>query len=132
MPAESLFQDGSILPIRIYIMYSYEFIESKEQGKSALIFKDGPYQSVIWTFLNGRVILKNPDGTPLDLENTEEIPIDFKYEVLYNPKELDLKTIEFKNAIGDVFMDILQNSIDGEQYRLVDENRNDNSEEFNT
>ena len=52
--------------------------------------------------------------------------------MLYNPKELDLKTIEFKNAIGDVFMDILQNSIDGEQYRLVDENRNDNSEELNT
>jgi len=113
-------------------MYDYEFIESKEQGKSALIFKDGPYQSVIWTFLKGRVILKNPDGSPLDLESVESIPIDFKFEVLYNPNELDLKTIEFKNAIGDVFMDILQGSIESEQYRLVDENRNDNSEELNT
>jgi len=82
--------------------------------------------------LKGRVILKNPDGSPLDLESVESIPIDFKFEVLYNPNELDLKTIEFKNAIGDVFMDILQGSIESEQYRLVDENRNDNSEELNT
>ena len=48
--------------------------------------------------------------------------------MLYNPDDKDVLTLDFKNAIGDIFMEILQDSIQHDSYRLEDENRNDNTE----
>ena len=118
------------LLIRIYIMYRFDWIENKETKESALIIQEGPYENVIFIFKDGRIILKDENGEPLDLESVEEIPIDFKYEVLYNPNEVDVLTSDFKNALGDIFMTVLQESVQNENYNLVnDENRNDNTEQ---
>ncbi len=111
-------------------MYRFDWIENKETKESALIIQEGPYENVIFIFKDGRIILKDENGKPLDLENVEEIPIDFKYEVLYNPNEVDVLTSDFKNALGDIFMTVLQESVQNENYNLVnDENRNDNTEQ---
>ena len=127
---ESRYLVRSILPIRIYIMYRFDWIENKETKESALIIQEGPYENVIFIFKDGRIILKDENGEPLDLESVEEIPIDFKYEVLYNPNEVDVLTSDFKNALGDIFMTVLQESVQNENYNLVnDENRNDNTEQ---
>ena len=113
-------------------MYNYDWIENKETNERALKFKEGPYEDIIFIYKDSRVILKNEDGSPLDLESAEEIPIDFKYEVLYNPNDKDVMTNDFKNALGDIFMNMLQESIQQDSYRLVDENRNDNTEQSDT
>ena len=113
-------------------MYNYDWIENKETNERALKFKEGPYEDIIFIYKDSRVILKNEDGSPLDLEAAEEIPIDFKYEVLYNPNDKDVMTNDFKNALGDIFMNMLQESIQQDSYRLVDENRNDNTEQSDT
>jgi len=109
-------------------MLNYDWRVNKETGENAIVILEGPYKDIIFTFKESKVILKNEDGSPLDLEDAESIPIDFKYEVLYNPDDKDVLTLDFKNAIGDIFMEILQDSIQHDSYRLEDENRNDNTE----
>ena len=110
-------------------MYNYDWIENKETNESALKFKEGPYEDIIFIFKDSKVILKNEDGSPLDLETAEEIPIDFQYEVLYNPEDRDVLTLDFKNAIGDIFMEILYDSVKNDSYRLTDEDRNDDTKQ---
>jgi len=110
-------------------MYNYDWRVNKETGENGIVLLEGPYKDVIFTFKKSKVILKNEDGSPLDLESAEEIPIDFQYEVLYNPEDKDVLTLDFKNAIGDIFMEILYDSIKNDSYRLTDEDRNDNTEQ---
>ena len=110
-------------------MYNYDWRVNKETGENAIVLLEGPYKDIIFTFKKSKVILKNEDGSPLDLESAEEIPIDFQYEVLYNPEDKDVLTSDFKNAIGDIFMEILQDSIQHNSYRLDDEDRNNDTEQ---
>ncbi len=128
-PVENRYQARNILPIRIYIMYNYDWRVNKQTGENAIVLLEGPYKDVIFTFKKSKVILKNEDGSPLDLENAEEIPIDFQYEVMYNPEDKDVLTLDFKNAIGDIFMEILYDSVKNDSYRLTDEDRNNDTEQ---
>ena len=111
-------------------MVNWDWVQNKETNEKAIQIKEGFYKDVIYIYIDGKVILKNKDGTPLDLEESEAIPIDFKYEVLYNPDNVDINSTNFKNVLGDIFMEMLHESIDNDSYRLVDENRNDNTEQF--
>ena len=110
-------------------MYNYDWRVNKESGENGIVLLEGPYKDVIFTFKKSKVILKNEDGSPLDLESAEEIPIDLQYEVLYNPEDKDVLTLDFKNAIGDIFMEILYDSVSNDNYRLTDEDRNDDIEQ---
>lgn len=112
-------------------MVNWDWVENKETGERAIQIKEGPYKDVIYIYIDGKVILKNEDGTPLDLETAEAIPIDFKFEVLYNPENADIDDTNFKNVLGDIFMEMLHESVDNDSYRLVNENRNDNTEQLN-
>ena len=123
------YQVRNISYIRIYIMYNYDWRVNKETGENGIVLLEGPYKDIIFTFKKSKVILKNEDGSPLDLENAEEIPIDFQYEVLYNPEDRDVLTLDFKNAIGDIFMEILYDSVKNDSYRLTDEDRNDDTKQ---
>ena len=126
------YQVRNISYIRIYIMFNYDWRVNKETGENGIVLLEGPYKDIIFTFKKSKVILKNEDGSPLDLENAEEIPIDFQYEVLYNPEDRDVLTLDFKNAIGDIFMEILYDSVKNDSYRLTDEDRNDDTEQSNS
>ena len=41
-------------------------------------------------------------------------------------------TVDFKNAIGDIFMEILYDSVKNDSYRLTDEDRNNDTEQSNS
>ena len=43
----------------------------------------------------------------------------------------DIDDTNFKNVLGDIFMEMLHESVDNDSYRLVNENRNDNTEQLN-
>ena len=68
----------------------------------------------------------------IDLEEAEHLLLTFEYEVLYNPKDKDVLTLDFKNAIGDIFMEILYDSVKNDSYRLTDEDRNDDTKQSNS
>jgi len=99
-------------------MYNFDWVENKETGESAIQIKEGPYAETVFIFKNSKVKLTDETGEPLDLENIDKIPIDFDYEILYTSKDIDVYDPEFKNVIGDIFMQLLFESVHAGSYKL--------------
>lgn len=110
----------------------FEFVEHKESGESALMINEGEYKGLVFKFLDGKVKLTDEFGKFIDLDAVDKIPIDFDYEVLYNPNDKNIFDNEFKNFLGDIFMTLMYESVNTGNYRLDDENRNDNTEQLTT
>ena len=62
-------------------------------------------------------------GEVLDLEKAEQLPLSFEYKVVHNPTDEDLDTGEFSATIGDILLNIIDESIENEQLQF--KNRND-------
>ena len=99
-------------------MYKFDWVENKETKETAIQIKEGPYADTIFIFKNSKVKLTDERGEPLDLENIDKIPIDFDYEILYSITGIDIYDSEFKNAIGDIFMQLLFESVHAGSYKL--------------
>ena len=110
----------------------FEFVEHKKTGESAIMINEGEYDSIVFKFLDGKLKLTDSYGEPLNLDTVDEIPIDFDYEVLYNPKDMNIFDNEFKDFLGDIFMTLMYESVKHGSYRLNDENRNDDTEQSTT
>ena len=110
----------------------FEFVNHKETGESALLINEGEYDKIVFKFKDGKVKLTDEFGAPIDLDTVDEIPIDFDYEVLYNPNDRNIFDSEFKDFLGEIFMTLMYESVNTGNYRLNDENRNDNTEQPTT
>ena len=102
-------------------MYKFDWVEHKDTGESAIQIKDGPYENTVFIFKNSKVKLVDEKGNHLDLETVDKIPIDFDYEVLYTTENVDVYDEKFKNVLGDIFMQVLFESVKLGSYKL-DEN----------
>ena len=110
----------------------FEFVNHKETGESALLINEGEYDKIVFKFKDGKVKLTDEFGAPIDLDTVDAIPIDFDYEVLYNPNDMNIFDNEFKDFLGEIFMTLMYESVNTGNYRLNDENRNDNTEQPTT
>ena len=54
----------------------------------------------------------------------EKIPLTFGYEVLYNPTDEDLTTGEFDSVVGDILLNVIDESLEHDQIEFNTENRN--------
>jgi len=107
----------------------FEFVEHKETGESALMINEGEYDGLVFKFIDGKVKLTDEFGEALDLDAVDAIPIDFDYEVLYNPNDKNIFDKKFKDFLGDIFMTLMYESVNTGNYRLDNENRNDDTEQ---
>ena len=88
----------------------FEFVNHKETGESALMINEGEYDNIVFKFLDGKIKL------------TDE----------YNPNDKNIFDNEFKDFLGEIFMTLMYESVNTGNYRLNDENRNDNTEQPTT
>ena len=56
----------------------------------------------------------------------------FEYDVLYNPTDEDLTTGEFDAAVGDILLNIIDESLESDRIEFNTENRNDDTEQSTT
>ena len=63
--------------------------------------------------------------TESDLEKAEQLPLSFEYKVVHNPTDEDLDTGEFSATIGDILLNIIDESIQNDQLQF--KNRNDDT-----
>ena len=47
--------------------------------------------------------------------DAEQIPLTFDIDVLYNPTDEDLSTNEFQQAVGDILLNIIEESLEHDQ-----------------
>ena len=93
---------------------------------------EGKYAGVVWNYKDVKFPMYNDEGLMIDPERAEEIPLTFEYEVLYNPTDENLSTGEFDAAVGDILLNIIDESLESDRIEFNTENRNDDTEQSDT
>ena len=97
----------------------YEYVVNEKDTNSVHIkLLTGEYKDTMFKY--GKVGIEEKDGNAY---------LQFDFDVLYSPVKKVEKTLEFRNYIGDLLMDIITSKLDMEDEDLYDENRTDDSEE---
>ena len=105
---------------------SYHYVTHKETDEQGYRVAEGKFAGVVWTYSNVKLPMYGDDGELVDLEKAEQLPLSFEYEVVHNPTDEDLDTGEFSATVGDILLNIIDESIENEQLQF--KNRNDDTE----
>ena len=104
----------------------YDYVVHKETGETCYRITDGPFKGVIYKYLDIGV-------TDIDPDEAETIPVNFDYEVMYTPDTgLDFSPESFAPTIGDILFDEIDGGLKEGNVKFNYENRNDNTEQFDT
>ena len=129
MQAASQYQTTNILYIRIVIMPnipSYHYVTHKDTDQQGYRINEGKYSGIVWQYHNVKMPVYDESGEVRDPSELNEIPLTFDCEVLYNPTDEDLSAGEFEKTIGDILLNLIDESLKHDSVEF----RSDNSDEF--
>ena len=118
MPALNRSQGTNILYIRIVIMPkipSYHYVTHRDTEEQAYRINEGKFSGVVWLYANVKFPIYNDLGEVVSPEDADKIPLTFDIDVLYNPTDEDLTDGEFQNTVGDILMNIIDESLEHDQ-----------------
>ena len=104
---------------------SYYYVTHKDTNREGQRINDGKYSGIVWAYHNVKFPMYTDEGELVDLSKAEEIPLTFDWEILYNPTDEDLSTGEFEATVGDILMNIIDESLKNDTVKF----RNDDSDE---
>tara|TARA_Y100001951_G_scaffold20017_1_gene15062 strand:+ start:160 stop:498 length:339 start_codon:yes stop_codon:yes gene_type:complete len=107
---------------------SYHYVTHKESDTEGYRVAEGLFAGVVWLYRNVKLPMYNDEGLMIDPERAEEIPLTFEYEVLYNPTDEDLSTGEFDAVVGDILLNIIDESLENDRIQFNTKNRNSDTE----
>ena len=105
---------------------SYHYVTHKETDEQGYRVAEGKYAGVGWTYSNVKLPMYGDDGELVDLEKAKQLPLSFEYKVVHNPTDEDLDTGEFSATIGDILLNIIDESIENDQLQF--QNRKDDTQ----
>ena len=82
----------------------YVFAQRDVDDFSCIKIVEGNYKDIIYTY--GHVKFASEEN------EKGEIPLKFDYDVLVNPNQVKVDTIEFQNYIGDILLEVVQYQLD--------------------
>ena len=106
----------------------FNYAIHKETDEEALKISEGKFKGVVWNFKDVEFPMYQDDGSIIDPEKAEKIPLTFGYDILYNPESIDLETGEFGAVIGDILLEIIEEGLEHDQTRFNKEDRNNDSQ----
>ena len=81
----------------------YAFAQRKGDDFSCLKILDGQYEGIIYKYNEVKFSqTENENG---------EIPLKFTYDVMTNPNEEDVKSEDFRNYIGDILVECVDEQL---------------------
>ena len=101
---------------------SYHYITHKETDEQGYRVAEGKYAGVVWEYQNVRLPMYDDSGELVNLDEAEQLPLSFEYQVLYNPTDDDLDTGEFAATAGDILLNIIDESMENEQLQFKTRN----------
>ena len=107
---------------------SYHYVTHKETEEQGYRVAEGKFAGVVWQYSNVKLPMYNDEGLMMDPEQAEEIPLTFDYEVVYNPTDEDLSTGEFGATVGDILLNIIDESLENDRIQFNTKNRNSDTE----
>ena len=107
---------------------SYHYVTHKETDEQGYRVSEGKFAGVVWQYSNVKLPMYNDEGLMIDPDKVEEIPLTFDYEVVYNPTDEDLTTGEFGATVGDILLNIIDESLENDRVQFNTKNRNSDTE----
>ena len=107
---------------------SYHYVTHKETDEQGYRVSEGKFAGVVWQYSNVKLPMYNDEGLMIDPDQAEEIPLTFDYEVVYNPTDEDLSTGEFGATVGDILLNIIDESLENDRVQFNTKNRNSDTE----
>ena len=107
---------------------SYHYVTHKETDEQGYRIAEGKFAGVVWQYENVKLPMYNDEGLMMDPEQAEEIPLTFDYEVVYNPTDEDLTTGEFGATVGDILLNLIDESLENDRIQFNTKNRNSDTE----
>ena len=94
---------------------SYHYVTHRDTEEQAYRINEGKYSGIVWLYENVKFPMYNDEGERISPEEAETIPLTFQIEVLYNPTDEDLTTGEFEKTVGDILLNIIEESLEHDQ-----------------
>ena len=105
---------------------SYHYVTHRDTEQQAYRINEGKYSGIVWKYEDVSFPVYDDEGKVIKPAEAAQIPLTFNCDVLYNPTDEDLSTGEFEQAIGDILINIIEESLEHEQIKF----RTDDSDEF--
>ena len=81
----------------------YIFAQKQGDDFSCIKLLEGDYEGIIYKYNNIKFS---------ETENeVRQIPLKFTYDIMVNPKKVDVESIDFKNYIGDILIEIVEQQL---------------------
>ena len=101
---------------------SYHYVTHKETDEQGYRVAEGKYAGIVWQYRNVKLPMYDDAGQLVNLDEAEQLPLSFEYDVLYNPTDEDLSTGEFASTVGDILINIIDESMENEQLQFKTRN----------
>jgi len=79
---------------------------------------DGKYQEVVWTYEDVNFPIYDETGEHMNLDEVERIPLTFKWNIVYNPRDTEIESAEFGGMVGDILMQIIEEGLDNDTIKF--------------
>ena len=107
---------------------SYHYVTHRDTEEQAYRINEGKFSGVVWLYENVKFPIYDDNDEIVSPGDAEQIPLTFDIEVLYNPTDEDLNSNEFQQTVGDILLNIIDESLEHDQIKFNTENRSDDSE----
>ena len=94
---------------------SYHYVTHRDTEQQAYRINEGKFSGVVWIYDNVKFPIYNDDDEIVPPADAEQIPLTFDIEVLYNPTDEDLTDGEFQETVGDILLNIIEESLEHDQ-----------------
>ena len=111
-------------------MIKWTYVVHQPTDQDAILLQEGEFEGVVCTVTNVKFPMYKDDGSLVNLEEAEKIPLTFDYDILYNKenKVEDESRDRFLDIIGNILFDIIEEGLDNDRISYNTEDRNDNTE----
>ena len=88
----------------------YAFAQRQGDDFSCIKIMDGQYEGIIYKY--DKVAFE-----PKPLE-TGDIPLRFTYDIMTNPNNEDIESLDFRNYIGDILVEVVQEQLEAGKLQI--------------
>ena len=111
-------------------MIKWTYVVHQPTNQDAILLEEGEFEGVVSAVTNVKFPIYKEDGTTMNLEEAENIPLTFDYDILYNKdnKWHEESRDRLSDIIGNILFDIIEEGLDNDRISYNTEDRNDNTE----
>ena len=110
-------------------MSKWTYVVHQPTDQDGILLQEGEFEGVVYTVTDVKFPVYKEDGSLIDAKDADNIPLTFKYDILYNKenKVEDESKDRFVQTVGNILFDIIDEGLDNDQLSFNTENRNDDT-----